>query len=117
MVQFSSFWFKSVEVKLENGKICFNLSFVPEQERLNKLVKLGVPIMLWPRLKEQKEMAQKLHEQLSSHPLRLLPELLRKARKDIWSNCNMQHIGHLSLLWDDPERQPPKKRLGAPSRT
>ncbi len=90
---------------LEGGQICFNLQFIPETKYLTDITRSGTAIVLWPRQEASQDVTQQLQEALRNHPLQKLPELLKDIRLEAWDTH--ENLGNLSLLWDDPDRQPP----------
>lgn len=96
---------------LNSGLILCIFEFPPEQGFLVKIIQRGAPIALWPRKKNPRENFQGY---LLNRKLEEVPELLRLNRRNIWHESKKKHLGYISLLWDDPDRQPPERRLEEP---
>jgi len=80
------------------------------------LINSGIPVVLWPRRKlgdletpEQTKTAQQVIDNLWNKSLALLPEKVMKCRTHARAS-NTDHPSHyLTLLWDDPNKIPPKE--------
>ena len=96
-----------LSLKLDNGIIFFVLTSPPTKQVLIELIKEGVPIILWFRVKYSEQKLQQLRKRILTHKLEQLPELIRKIRVSTWENNNRKHTGYLSLLWEDTDRLPP----------
>lgn len=108
---------KGIRTKLEKGMIFFVLQFVPDEDFLSTLIALGVPLIFWPRKIENDHEIKELNVLLSCNhcqKLEQLPELVRQERlKIVDEEIDKQYITyHLSLLWDDYDRQLPKSSFG-----
>lgn len=92
---------------LDENKLFFVLTFVPEPGFLTKSIKAGMPLALYAR-QTTEEVSQKLKTLLSCNRLEELPELVRCERQTTWENS--EQLGYFSLFWDNPERLPYKVR-------
>jgi hypothetical protein len=108
---------KGMRKKLEKGMIFFVLKFVPDERFLSQLIALGVPLIFWSRKIENDNEVNELNTLLSCEicqKLGQLPEIVRQERLRIVDDeIDKQYITyHLSLLWDDYDRQLPKSAFG-----
>lgn len=103
-------------------KICFlGLPFTPagkmgELSIFTEMMRAGIPVALWPRLRnaqmELPDIHSLLSELLSDECLAELPNHLQSRRLNV--HANRQHPGnHMTLLWDDADRIPPPFPGGA----
>ncbi|GAA0544722.1 hypothetical protein [Streptomyces mordarskii] len=76
-------------------------------------VQSGVPVLTWHRRLDDRRPGGDLSHLRRSVPPSRLPEEVRQLRADTstWSEAH-----HLVLLWDDPQRLPPRLRLRTPGR-
>lgn len=90
---------------LDKGLIFLGLNFVPDKQFFKELVCSGTPMALWIRSEKVKQWQCDLyHQEFCYCRLKELPERLRLKRSVSWGES--KHTGHLSLLWDDPNRIP-----------
>ena len=91
------------------GKIFLALNFVPENDFLHQLIKMGVPFILWPRKIFNVNELKDLKKMTCCQYLEKVPEILFNERfKRIDLSIDNQYItNHISLLWDNYERQLP----------
>lgn len=89
------------------------MAFDPVNTPTNKdilpcLLQTGIPVALWLRQNCQQSQDVKEHIQaiVSCQNLRCLPEIIYQKRQEAIDE--MEVGNHLTLLWDDPERIPPK---------
>ncbi|MFI1338432.1 hypothetical protein ACH4U7_51995 [Streptomyces sp. NPDC020845] len=78
-------------------------------------VQSGVPVLTWHRRLDDRRPSGDLRHLRRSVPPSRLPEEVRQLRADtslpMWSEAH-----HLVLLWDDPQRLPPRIRPRTPGR-
>jgi len=92
---------------LDKGYVFLGLNFVPDKEFFKELVSSGTPMALWIRQETAKQWQCDLyHQEFCRCRLEELPERLRQQRSISWKQSQRKHTGHLSLLWDDPNRIP-----------
>jgi hypothetical protein len=108
---------KGIRTKLEKGMIFFVLKFVPDERFLFKLIKLGVPLIFWPRKIVNNDEINEINNLLSCdtcQKLGQLPKVIREERlRIVDEEIDKQYITyHLSLLWDDYDRQLPTSQFG-----
>lgn len=84
--------------------VCAVLPEPPLMDTLDSLLEAGVPVALWTRRLCEEGYLSGLVEQAS---LDGLPQRVWAARKAAGKSPQQEHGSHLTLLWDDPERQPP----------
>ena len=91
--------------QLENcDVVCAVLPEPPPPEVLDSLLEAGVPVALWTRRTCEEGYLRGLVER---DRLGGLPHRVWDARKAAGTEPPQEHGCHLTLLWDDPERQPP----------
>nr|WSW69343.1 caspase family protein [Streptomyces sp. NBC_00995] len=89
-------------------------SAAPRADLFTACVFDGVPVMVWCGRGEPERAAEELKELLTDCPLTELPARLRRLRADC-DGDDTHPRGGLALLWDDPERQLPRRLdLSAP---
>ncbi|MCV6639338.1 hypothetical protein [Candidatus Albibeggiatoa sp. nov. NOAA] len=97
-------------------RLCWNKKELPKNfifpdQNLNIIFDLiiddGMPILIWFRKKYSEKILQELEEYILKHEIGQLPEAIYKIRAHFWKKSKKQHIGHLSLLWEDMSRVPP----------
>ncbi len=96
------------------GKV-FSLNFKPDSDFLGELIGFGTPIVMWIRDEAAKEWHFKLYQEWLCCRLADIPKTLYEERRSIFWDHDKKHTGHLSLLWDDPNRAPPRFQLGPPT--
>lgn len=84
--------------------VCAVLPEPPLMDTLDSLLEAGVPVALWTRRTCEEGYLSGLVEQ---DRLDCLPQRVWAARKAAGKAPQQEHGSHLTLLWDDPERQPP----------
>jgi hypothetical protein len=94
---------RGYSLHLNSGRWLFGLHFVPDSDCLETLLEAGIGILLWPR-QEVKRITLSIKTQIAEQITQDLPEWLRQWRNAYWEKCG--ETGPLSLLWDDPRRQP-----------
>jgi hypothetical protein len=111
--------------------ICLALAYAPaphlDKERIfDPLLDAGLPVAFWPRpcayVADQPQIIQTLLQQMFvGQPLAMLPKQVQKARLAAVGDNAQALANYLTLLWDDPERIPPKylpaARFHAPAQT
>jgi len=109
-------WLTKVDPKWgkDLGKV-FSLNFKPDSDFLGELIEFGTPIVMWIRDEVAKEWHFKLYQEWSCCRLADIPKTLYEERRSIFWDHDKKHTGHLSLLWDDPTRIPPRFQLGPPT--
>ncbi|MFO1433951.1 MAG: hypothetical protein U1F76_28295 [Candidatus Competibacteraceae bacterium] len=113
--QFEEKWRRQVLDKLQQGA-CIALGFVPDilapsrQNAILYLLHAGAPVVIWPRRQEGlAEFTQELPKFLATKPLQDLPRIIYDMRHELWTVLREQAACYdLTLLWDDPDRRPPK---------
>jgi len=106
---------KLLKLRVDEDKLCFVSTSIPEKELFVLLIKSGVPIALWPKHINNIETLKPLLDKLLSCTLEQLPHCIFEIRKKLWVENKLQHVGfHLSLFWDDPDRMPPRMVMPAP---
>jgi len=98
---------RGLKQELKGGKLFFALTFVPEKDFLDALIRLGTPFILWPRKIYKKEQIQNLQQITCCHFFEEVPEILLNERlKRYDQRIDENHIlNHISLLWDNYDRQ------------
>lgn len=81
---------------------------------IRAILSAGIPIVLWPR---QLKIPDQYNKFLSSADFTKLRNLVSDERFTAKDIGDADHHGHhLTLLWDDPHRVPPKRQLAHKSR-
>jgi hypothetical protein len=98
--------------------VTFMLSDGPdEQQILSEVLGAGIPVALWPRTSSEAaldadDVPAKIAAIITPENLRNLPNLVKEERLKA---TQINHLGnYLTLLWDDPDRLPPKQHLQSP---
>ena len=92
--------------------LTFPLNGQSREEIFWALLEAGTPVAIWPRASqavptEAAECRSRIASTLAASTLRELPKRLQAVRQD--AGHNVEHLGnHLTLLWDDFDRIPPK---------
>ena len=106
----------------ENNQSIFfvTLSFYPgfSRERgtiLMELLRAGLPIILWPRIKpkdiaEEKKIIALIEEICNDRCLNYIPEALKQQRRKALRSGKEDFRNNMTLLWDDPKRLPKELR-------
>lgn len=106
------------ELKAAEKIACLGITFLladNEQAVLRQMLGAGIPVALWPRGggSVAPEVLEKIHTKIeaiiSSDSLLNLPKAVKQERLKAFAETDLGN--HLTLLWDDPERIPPKQHL------
>jgi hypothetical protein len=90
-------------------KVCCNLSDSDRNGLVSAIHSAGTPIVIWSRCEVQSLSNATEFDSLLEKPLHELSARVREQRLAADSDKHLGH--HLVLLWDDPNRIPPKPAL------
>jgi hypothetical protein len=81
---------------------------------LAQVLGAGIPAALWPRSGSQNvpdatEVEEKIAALIAAENLKDLPRIVRRERLDAREAPDLGN--YLTLLWDDPDKVPPRQRL------
>lgn len=100
---------KQLDERLLFGLICGMPSHTHiRQEIISSLRRAGTPIALWPRppFNDPSLVEEAILSLIKSTPLSELPRVLRERRFEFSDAENLTPWQYLTLLWDNPERNP-----------
>jgi hypothetical protein len=84
---------------------------------INEALNLGMPVLVWCRLNRiTEQFIVEMANQMIGRPMAELPAVVQRLRHQAAQpDCVADHPGlHISLLWDDADRLPPKGAFRAP---